>query len=197
MKPEVMYVSQNPDFSEVLIFYALDAISFRNNDKRKKYGRLIKLALKRIRCENWPYITPLMIAIGICGPVKKYGRRDLDNMAKVILDAGNKIIYSDDRLVEILLVQKQIWEQELHGFMLGTRALQPNEPDKYTPRLIQFSHDPSEAPTNTSAPVIFQYYEENGRFRIEHVQSAQKASNTDAAVSQSGNAVRKTAGPKK
>jgi hypothetical protein len=31
MNPEIMYVSQSPDFSEVIIFYALDAVSFRNN----------------------------------------------------------------------------------------------------------------------------------------------------------------------
>jgi Holliday junction resolvase RusA-like endonuclease len=42
-----------------------------------------------------------MIAIGIAGPTKKYLRRDVDNMSKVILDAGNKIIYNDDRLINI------------------------------------------------------------------------------------------------
>ena len=46
-------------------------------------------------------------------------------MAKVILDVGNKIIYSDDRLIEIILVQKQVWQKELHGFIMESTVLTP------------------------------------------------------------------------
>jgi hypothetical protein len=139
-----------------------------------------------------------MVAIGISGPVKKYGRRDLDNMAKVILDAGNKIVYSDDRLVEILLVQKQIWEKNLQGFMIAVRPLQQGEPDKYTPRLIQSSHDPSKAPTETYAPVVFQHYQKNGRSLLEPVQFSHTAPKAHTPINPTGYAsTRKTNGPKK
>lgn len=50
MEPMELHFWQNPDFSEVIIFHALDAVSFRNNDKRKKFARLIRGALKRIYC---------------------------------------------------------------------------------------------------------------------------------------------------
>ena len=80
-----LFIWNNPDFNEVLIFYGLEAISFRNRSGAKELSDKLKAQLTRIKCDNWPYKRPIMIVIEIDGPSKKYSRRDVDNMSKVIL----------------------------------------------------------------------------------------------------------------
>jgi hypothetical protein len=65
MNTPELHIWNNPDFNEVIIFYGLEAISFRN---RKKAGDLcgkIQAVLERVECKNWPYETSIMITIGI------------------------------------------------------------------------------------------------------------------------------------
>jgi Holliday junction resolvase RusA-like endonuclease len=147
----------NPDFNEVLIFYGLDAISFRDRQKVKGFLNRMRCQLQRIPCDNWPYSKPIMIAIDINGPTKMYSRRDVDNMSKVILDAGNKIIYHDDRLINILTVQKRLWKLPLYGFQIAIRVLDINMKDKYSPTMY-FKVD---TPTNDGmAPIMFHFENE-------------------------------------
>ena len=173
MAAETLHLWTNPDYSESVIFHGLDAISFRDTKRRKKYSNVVKETLSKIYCENWPYNRSMMIAIKpISGPASKYGRRDLDNMAKVILDAGNKIIYNDDHLVEILLVQKQLLSIVQHGFIVATRPLSPGWNDKYSPRIIDVSDVPGKAPVNAIQPVIFTTDFIEGQLMMRHVLSA-------------------------
>ena len=151
----------NPDFNEVLIFYGLQAISFRDRNKAKHLYDTIRPQLQRVQRDSWPYIKPIMFTIGIAGPTKMYSRRDVDNMCKVILDAGNKVIYDDDRLINILIVQKQLWELPLYGFQIGIRVIDNEKKDKYSPTMCFTSDTETNIDdTNIEAPVIFHFENE-------------------------------------
>lgn len=102
-----------------------------------------------------------MIAIEIDGPTKMYSRRDVDNMSKVILDACNKIIYDDDRLINILIVQKRIWEKPLYGFHLGIRPIDSTNRDKYSPEVCFASKTKPDIDESTiMQPVLFHFQNE-------------------------------------
>ncbi len=133
MNNQDLYIWNNPDFNEVIIFYGLEAISFRNTKKAIELRKKMQAVLQEIDCQNWPYKTSIMVTIGISGPTKMYSRRDVDNMCKVILDAGNKIIYNDDKFINLLIIEKQLWDRPLYGFQVGIRSISPTKKDKYSP----------------------------------------------------------------
>lgn len=139
MELEKLYIWSNPDFKEVIIFYGLEAISFRDRRKSKILFDTVRTRLLEIDCTNWPYNDEVVFVLRISGPTKMYSRRDVDNMAKVVLDAGNKIIYSDDRLVNILIVEKTLWDIPLYGFSIGVRRIEKGVRDKYSPDLYLHS----------------------------------------------------------
>lgn len=137
---EVKHIYANPDFKDVIVFYGIEAISFQNKAKAKSFTNIIKGELAKVRHDRWPYKNRLMIAIGIAGPTTMYSRKDVDNMSKSLLDAFKGIIYEDDRLIDILLIQKQLWDLTLYGFEIGIRVLNPDKKDKYTP-ILRYSFD--------------------------------------------------------
>lgn len=109
-----------------------------------------------------------MVTIGIAGPAKIYSRRDVDNMCKVILDAGNNIIYDDDRLINILIVQKQLWELPLYGFQIGVRVVDSEKKDKYSPTMCFTSDtEPNIDESTIEAPVIFHFENEADKEYVE------------------------------
>ena len=161
---EKLHIWTNPDFNEVIIFYGLQAISFRNRKKAKLLYDSVRPQLQRIDRNSWPYKQPIMFTIGITGPTKMYSRTDVDNMCKVILDAGNKIIYDDDRLINILIVQKQLWELPLYGFQIGIRVIDSKKKDKYSPTMCFTSDtEPNIDISKIESPVIFHFENETDK----------------------------------
>jgi len=51
-----------------------------------------------------------------------------------------KIAFTDDKLIHILHVQKQLGNFKSFGFMIGFRPISGEEPDKYSPS-ITFDYD--------------------------------------------------------
>jgi Holliday junction resolvase RusA-like endonuclease len=169
---EKLFIWTNPDFNEAFVFYGLEAISFRDRDRAKQLSQTLKTQLTRIQCDNWPYRNPVMIVIEINGPTKMYSRRDVDNMSKVILDSCNKIVYVDDRLINILIVEKRIWDQPLYGFHLGIRVLENDKKDKYSPQVCFASKaEPDIDKSKIMKPVLFRFENEADK---EHVRQHSK-----------------------
>lgn len=136
----IKYYVGNSDFNEVIIFYGLHADSFQMPEKKAKQQAQMREVLSTIAhtCPNFPYDEPLMIVIGVAGNVKDYSRRDVDNMTKTIFDAMENIVYTNDKLIHILLIQKQLWDKDIYGFEVGIRPINIDKPDKYTP-IIRYS----------------------------------------------------------
>jgi Holliday junction resolvase len=65
--------------------------------------------------EGWPLKGRLLVGIGISLPKSAYRSKDVDNMAKAILDAFCGIAYEDDKQIDALFVSKsesskwQVW----------------------------------------------------------------------------------------
>lgn len=78
---------------------------------------------------NWPLKGRLLCFIDIEVPQKDYSRKDVDNMAKSLLDSMNKIVFEDDRQIDLLIVKKSIALKvkkvpiPLSGFLLAIKKL--------------------------------------------------------------------------
>jgi Holliday junction resolvase RusA-like endonuclease len=56
----------------------------------------------------WPLVGRLLVAIGLNLPKKEYEAKDVDNMAKAVLDAFKGVAYADDLQIDALFVSKSI-----------------------------------------------------------------------------------------
>ena len=56
----------------------------------------------------WPLVGRLLVAIGLNLPKKEYEAKDVDNMAKALLDAFKGVAYEDDLQIDALFVTKSI-----------------------------------------------------------------------------------------
>ena len=74
---------------------------------------------------EWPRTGRLLVVVDIKMPKKEYNTKDVDNMAKSLLDALKGVVYTDDSQVETLQITKSI--EETPSFMIGIKEL--NESD--------------------------------------------------------------------
>jgi Holliday junction resolvase RusA-like endonuclease len=153
---KILTVYQNPDFDDVFFFY--DEEIFTSSEKFKhvegkiyertnkenaiNFIKKIKEKLRRNVKTTWPYKDKLMVVIGASGSKSIYGNRDLDNIVKPVFDAFKGIVFEDDSQVHLLIASKQIWENNLKGFMVGIRILDEKYIDKYVPWL--YTTNPTE-----------------------------------------------------
>jgi Holliday junction resolvase RusA-like endonuclease len=154
-EPPTLHFWNNPEFNEVLIFYHLEAISFRDRKRIREFRDKLKSKFCQIKCENWPYTKRVMIVVEINGLTKMYSRKDVDNMSKAILDAGNKIIYDDNRLIDILVVKKKLWNSNLYWFHIGIANSELDE--KYFSKVCFASKHKGDVPENAVAPWVFSF----------------------------------------
>ena len=74
---------------------------------------------------DWPLKGRLLVGIGIHLPKKDYKVKDVDNMAKAILDAFCGIVYEDDKQIDCLYVSKDIAEEWSVWIVLKTLGDDP------------------------------------------------------------------------
>ena len=65
-----------------------------------------------------PPQTPIWVMIIVTVPKFQGHRADLDNIIKAVLDAGNKIVYPDDRWIDSIEATREIGDPKL-VFMAG------------------------------------------------------------------------------
>ena len=68
--------------------------------------------------EMLPVEMPLWVMIQVTVPIFQGHRADLDNIIKAVLDAGNKIVYPDDRWIDSIEATREIGDPKL-VFMAG------------------------------------------------------------------------------
>lgn len=68
--------------------------------------------LRLVMHTSWmlPPQMPLTVDIAITVPREVGHRCDLDNLLKALLDAGNGILYADDRWIDTIRVRREIGE---------------------------------------------------------------------------------------
>ncbi|MDD4989956.1 MAG: RusA family crossover junction endodeoxyribonuclease [Candidatus Pacebacteria bacterium] len=76
---------------------------------KKILAEAVKKEIEKNNLENFPTEKPVGIFVLQCfSAEKEYCRRDLDNMAKVILDGLKNVVYKNDGQVKTLLLTKKL-----------------------------------------------------------------------------------------
>lgn len=73
----------------------------------------IRQAMQAAYYDPFPAQTPLQVHISVTVPSSQGHRADIDNIAKAILDACNKIVFPDDRWIDTLYIKRKIGEPYL------------------------------------------------------------------------------------
>ena len=60
---------------------------------------------------SWPLIGRILVGISLNLPKSEYNAKDVDNMAKAILDAFKGAAYADDSQIDCLFITKSISEE--------------------------------------------------------------------------------------
>jgi Holliday junction resolvase RusA-like endonuclease len=82
---------------------------------------------------GWPLSGRLLLAMSVTLPLASFEAKDVDNIAKSVLDALKGVVYEDDRQVVSLFVSKS--QGELGSFFVGIRSLGVDETSWYFPSL--------------------------------------------------------------
>ena len=143
------YVIQNPDFDELFFFFDIEVKAhkeeFRENGEGNfikkgnpntaKFVSIVKEKLLSKKKRRWPYKENLVVCIGISGAKNIYGSKDVDNMAKSILDSFKEIVFEDDKQIHALIVSKHFIPDDRKGFCVGIRLIK-DKIDKYYPKFF-------------------------------------------------------------
>jgi Holliday junction resolvase RusA-like endonuclease len=81
---------------------------------------------------RWPFRGPLLVAISVSLPESELVTKDIDNMAKSILDACKGVVFDSDAQVHALFVHKKAASVRPMA-MLGFRLLAEGESSWYMP----------------------------------------------------------------
>lgn len=60
---------------------------------------------------SWPLQGRILVAIAINLPKSEYASKDVDNMAKAVIDAFKGIAYHDDKQIDCLFVSKNVAQE--------------------------------------------------------------------------------------
>jgi Holliday junction resolvase RusA-like endonuclease len=106
---------------------------------------LLKDILTAYGEKRWPYKQRLLIAIEIHFTEREYRTKDVDNVAKTLLDAMKGVVFEDDAQVDLLQVSKLSSSQ--NSFMIGVRRLADDEHLSCFPPLLKEGERFSEVQT--------------------------------------------------
>lgn len=75
-------------------------------EEQRSYQRLVRALAARARPASWPLEARFAVEIVAHGTPRQ--RFDLDNVGKQILDSCNRILWSDDRHVDVLALVRRV-----------------------------------------------------------------------------------------
>lgn len=70
---------------------------------------------------GWPFKGELFLVISVRLTKKEYLRKDVDNIAKTIIDSLKGVVYEDDTQISSLYVNKRI--SDVGGFFVAVKCL--------------------------------------------------------------------------
>ena len=73
----------------------------------------IRQAMQAAYYDPLPAQTPLSVRIDVTVPSSQGHRADIDNIAKAVLDACNKVVFPDDRWIDDLGIERKIGDPYL------------------------------------------------------------------------------------
>jgi Holliday junction resolvase RusA-like endonuclease len=139
---------QNPFYDDVFgtfdVTIPSKRIRYKQDDNKRiteiitpkgsqEFETYIKQVFNSDTNENWPYKCELLIAISILLPIKEWKIKDIDNLAKSIVDALKGIVYEDDNQITSLFISKTKSDQP--SFMVGVKCLKEEDSVWFVPLL--------------------------------------------------------------
>ena len=149
-KKEGTIFYQNPFYNDVFghlvgdvpskrIRYKIDkkakAIKIYLTQSSRRFEESMRKSLSKNPHPKWPYKGNILISISASLSKKDWETKDIDNIAKSILDALKGIVFIDDIQVSVLHIIK--YPSKYTGFMLGVKELQKDNYASYFPPLCQ------------------------------------------------------------
>lgn len=111
----------------------------------RDFERDIKRILADCPPKEWPYDSRLLIAISIHLTETEHQCKDVDNLAKSLLDAMKGTVYRDDAQIDALYIVKAISRSP--SWMIGIRRLDDDPHPWYLPTLCRPDHPFEEVQT--------------------------------------------------
>jgi Holliday junction resolvase RusA-like endonuclease len=106
--------------------YRVDENAARYKNQEAALKMLFQAAMRDAGEDMLPGQTPLEVVITIHkSPLHKC---DLDNLVKALLDAGNRVIYPDDRWIDYIRAGRKLDEQDHYAIFEIRRVDQPVKP---------------------------------------------------------------------
>ena len=99
----------------------------------KEFEKYIRESFSCEDKEEWPYSDRLLVSIWISIKNSEYKCKDIDNIAKSIMDALKGIVYVDDKQIDTLHISKM--PSENNFLMIGIKKLKKNDYTPYSPPL--------------------------------------------------------------
>jgi Holliday junction resolvase RusA-like endonuclease len=99
----------------------------------KEFEKYIRESFPKSQNPMWPRKGRLLIAMHISLIPSEYKSKDIDNIAKSILDALKGLAFDDDVQVDSVHLVKSSSKQP--GFMIGIKELSADDPGWYFPPL--------------------------------------------------------------
>ena len=87
---------------------------------------------------NWPLLGRILVGIAINLPKSEYATKDLDNMAKSIVDAFKGIAYEDDNQIDCLFVSKNVAQK--WQVLVALKSLGDNPKSWFLEPVLEFAH---------------------------------------------------------
>ena len=87
---------------------------------------------------KWPLVGRVLVAIAINLPKSEYATKDVDNMAKAILDAFKGIAYGDDKQIDCLYVSKTVAEE--WRVLMALKSLGDDPKSWFLEPVLEFEH---------------------------------------------------------
>lgn len=146
----IIIFHQNPFYNDLFGTFDIQIPSKRVGYKQDAEGRHVITSLPKgtrdfeakinaflsdIPKPEWPYTGRLLIAILVHLTKKEYHIKDIDNLAKSLLDAMKDIVFKDDVQIDALHIVKQV--SDTNGFFVGVKLLSDDSTAWYYPFLYQ------------------------------------------------------------
>jgi hypothetical protein len=92
------------------------------------------------------------MSIGVVVPDGEFEHRDVDNMAKTIIDGFKGLAYQDDAQIVGLFVRKQRGKE--YGFYVGLRSVPQGDVAWYVPEHYSAQPYPGQLPANVRSETM-------------------------------------------
>ena len=151
-----VFVTLNTPIPSKRVRYCIDeqsqTVRLHERESGKQFDATVRHLFKDDHSPSWPLEGPLFMSIGLVVPAKEFEDRDVDNMAKTIIDGFKGLAYQDDSQIVGLFVHKQKGRE--YGFYVGLRCVPKDDVGWYVPEHYSAEPYPGQVPNESKVETV-------------------------------------------